>query len=902
MNTNEKKQFDKIMARIDNGKIADQKCWSFIKELNSYSEERLDTVAVRDGYRTYTYRQMFRQWERYAEAFSAIGITEENHSRAMLVGTMITESIFALYGLNMTGASVSLLFHFDLYDDENIRNMIKKEKITDLIVSELFAFPNVMKKLLRDKDMLGLRNIIVLESPMGGEYAIPPLEIARKLNTFTFREFNGGLVMKDLLQDYEATPISYGNKNSTDSSIILHTTGTVSGIHKPVPMSDRAINSFVLSAMEAKKTYDDFKSAPDHMVSCLMLNMSWAYATIDMLHTTLSLNGEVVCLPYGATNPRYSEAIVDYGVNVFFTSRTILDSWGKTMPDIDLSKVKLVFMGGSYVSPEFKKDFNDYLRSCGSSARVINGYGLSELGGACLIAGSDREDDAIGYPMPNVKIKIYSEDEEKFYDISDGPRTGVLFVSSPAMSNGRIDDMVCFELERIDGDDYYNSNDLVRVNEDGSLTCIGRSNKYFVNNAGVRFNAGLVETAVTAQPGIRACGLTPEFQKFIHDNVPVLYVETSGDKSEELVVLRKALVQVFITDGKLAETNLPSQCVLTDSIPLNAGGKVDAKKLASGTVKGRRFHVKPVKLNEQTVDIILIPASEGENATQGAGMPEELENDPYNIVSELFAAIPEINQGKYDRIFKIPGLREMFLKLMDFDINNIPVSMYKLTPKLIQMTMDEYPMNLFKAGNMIGDKMDSMKGFIPMPFFKGMNLPMPPMPPFPPFGSAWGFAGKKDDDSDKQWEDFKSNLDTFWGQMRDMQKSYMEMNKEQWDTLFDQWTEMEESFIESLPDEIPGIPAFLMPFAPKEFLKKDKEFREMAKKHAEEQAESFTDFAKQRQESIDEMISDGTKNIKDNIKKTKKSIDKSVNNAGAKEKKETSRRGRKKKAAETDQE
>ncbi len=902
MNTNEKKQFDKIMARIDNGKIADQKCWSFIKELNSCSEERLDTVAVRDGYRTYTYRQMFRQWERYAEAFSAIGITEENHSRAMLVGTMITESIFALYGLNMTGASVSLLFHFDLYDDENIRNMIKKEKITDLIVSELFAFPNVMKKLLRDKDMLGLRNIIVLESPMGGKYAIPPLEIARKLNTFTFREFNGGLVMKDLLQEYEATPISYGNKNSTDSSIILHTTGTVSGIHKPVPMSDRAINSFVLSAMEAKKTYDDFKSAPDHMVSCLMLNMSWAYATIDMLHTTLSLNGEVVCIPYGATNPRYSEAIVDYGVNVFFTSRTILDSWSKTMPDIDLSKVKLVFMGGSYVSPEFKKDFNDYLRSCGSSARVINGYGLSELGGACLIAGSDREDDAIGYPMPNVKIKIYSEDEEKFYDISDGPRTGVLFVSSPAMSNGRIDDMVCFELERIDGDDYYNSNDLVRVNEDGSLTCIGRSNKYFVNNAGVRFNAGLIETAITAQPGIRACGLNPEFQKMIHDNVPVLYVETSGDKSEELVVLRKALVQVFITDGKLAETNLPSQCVLTDSIPLNAGGKVDAKKLASGTVKGRRFHVKPVKLNEQTVDIILIPASEGENATQGAGMPEELENDPYNIVSELFAAIPEINQGKYDRVFKIPGLREMFLKLMDFDINNIPVSMYKLTPKLIQMTMDEYPMNLFKAGNMMGDKMDSMKGFIPMPFFKGMNLPMPPMPPFPPFGSAWGFAGKKDDDSDKQWEDFKSNLDTFWGQMRDMQKSYMEMNKEQWDTLFDQWTEMEESFIESLPDEIPGIPAFLMPFAPKEFLKKDKEFREMAKKHAKERAESFTDFAKQRQESVDEMISDGTKNIKDNIKKTKEAIDENVKNAGVKEKKESSRRGRKKKATETDQE
>ena len=161
------------MARLASGELAEQKCWSFIKELNSFSAERLDSVALRDGYRTYTYRQMFRYWEKYAEAFSAVKITGKNRSRAALIATPLTESIFAFYGLNMTGASVSLIYHFDLYDDKNIRNMIEKEKITDLIVSELYAFPKLMKRLLRDREMLGLRNIIVLQSPMGGEYAIP---------------------------------------------------------------------------------------------------------------------------------------------------------------------------------------------------------------------------------------------------------------------------------------------------------------------------------------------------------------------------------------------------------------------------------------------------------------------------------------------------------------------------------------------------------------------------------------------------------------------------------------------------------------------------------------------------------------------------------------------------------
>ena len=49
---------------------------------------------------------------------------------------------------------------------------------------------------------------------------------------------------------------------------------------------------------------------------------------------------------------------------------------------------------------------------------------------------------------------------------------------------------------------YFNTNDMVRVNGDGSMTCIGRSNQFFVNNAGVRFDAGLVQNAVTSQPGM----------------------------------------------------------------------------------------------------------------------------------------------------------------------------------------------------------------------------------------------------------------------------------------------------------------------------------------------------------------------------------------------------------------
>lgn len=867
MSETEKGQMEKIMARIQNGELMNQKCWSFIRELNSASEERLNSVAIHDGYRQYTYRQMFRYWERYAEVFSALNITGENHSRAILVTTPITESIFTFYGLNMTGADVSLIYHFDLYDEKRIQNMIEKEKITDLIVSELFAFPKVMKNLVDNKEKLGLRNIIVVESPMGGEFGIPALEALRKMNADMDRKIPGCLLMEDLLKKYEATPIIYGNRDPLEPAVILHTTGTVSGIHKPVPMSDKAINAFVVSAIRAKDSYEDFKAAPSHMVSCLTLNMSWVYAMVDMLHTSLGLGMELVTLPIGGSNPRYPDAIVKCGISILFTSKAILDTWSKTLPHIDLSKLKVVFMGGSYVSPEFKKSFNSYLESCGSTARLINGYGLSELGGACIIAPSNRQDDAIGYPLPGFKVKIFSEEEKRFYDLSDGPRTGVLFISSPTMSTGKLDDTVFFRLDEIDGELYFNSNDKVRVNEDGSMTCIGRSNQFFVNNEGVRFDAGLVENAVSSQPGIAACGLAPEFHKTLHDNVPILYVETTVDPANELIVLRNALVQAFINDGVLADTNLPSQCVLVDTIPRNTGGKVDARKLASGTVHGRRFHVKPVKLNDIITDIVLVPASVGEDATMGAGVPEELENDPYNILSEVFAAIPDITSGRYSRIFRIPGLREMLLKLTDVDIRNIPASLKKVTPQVRKFIEDQLPANLLSDTNKkkmpgVLPKIPGMDFMPPIP----MIPPIPPVPPVPGFGFLGLMMNDKDEERN-QWEKYESKLDAYWDQVQYMQDTYQEASKEQWNKVFGKMLELEDTFNDGLSDNVPALPGilpFFMPaMSPKAFMKKMKEMQEMANAHATEQADNFAELVKQGQKQFRKATSEAVKKVKE---------------------------------------
>jgi hypothetical protein len=420
------------------------------------------------------------------------------------------------------------------------------------------------------------------------------------------------------------------------------------------------------------------------------------------------------------------------------------------------------------------------------------------------------------------------------------------------------------------------------VNEDGSLTCIGRSNHFFVNNAGVRFDAGLIENAVTAQPGIAACGIVPEFHKILHDNVPVLYVETS--KQDDLGAARDALIQVFINDGKLADTNLPSQLVLVEKIPLNAGGKVDAKRLTAGSVEGKRYNVQAVKLNDRIADILLLPAPEGEAAMLGANLPEELENDPYNILSEIFAAIPEIKEGGLTRIMNIPGLRDLVLKLTDFDIRNIPGSVGKMIPKVMKMSVDQLPplpkpkresgktgdtkswmktiLNMFEA-------MEAPEFPMPMPFIP----PVPPLPVLPPMPfMPWGWSGKKNgkkNNSKDRADQMKTGMETYWEQMRDAQKVSMDACREQWDEAFPKYMEMQESIAASLPDEVPslpGMPSFGM--SPRAFMEGMNEFQKKVNEQARKHADAFCEFCMDRQEKAKTMISNTVENIENGVKGT----------------------------------
>ena len=612
----EEKDLEKINKRIESGEIIEQKSWKFIKELNSYSKDRLDAAAVADGRREYTYRQMFRKWERYAEVFSALDITGKNHSRVMMKGTPSTEIISAVYALNMTGASVSLTR--DQTDDiSRLRDLAKRENITDLILPDMGLSVRQLKKIRKEKDDLGIRNIIVIHIPhIGDSFRLwDEKESVRKYREL--KKTEGVLFFDDLLKKYEAAPIYYAEKCS-DDALIIHTSGTTTGRRKSVPVSDRGLNE------SARRMLADpqFAGLRGRASSCLFMELSIAYSLFDMLNLPLAFGGKVTALPGGRDAKKNAMMLLRYKPNIMFMMPPALEMMSASNMKPDLSFLEFVFVGGGYVSPSSKKRFDKFLRKCGAESCVTIGYGNSEAGGAVIVSTADRKDDSIGFPLPGVKVRLYDEEKEVFLDPADGPCRGVLHICSPSVSYGRIDDKLLFELTEIDGEEYLNTYDLIEVREDGAYYFVGRMNKFFINNEGIRFDAGLVERALSAQPDIEGCGLAPRLSRTIRDTVPSLYVQVSRKTENRRAAVRRALKEVYITQDMIKDSYLPFDVTITDEIPYNEGGKVDIYKITIGKVKGRRYGVVPVNEAGVLRDIRLEPFDE--RGSDRKAMPEEL--------------------------------------------------------------------------------------------------------------------------------------------------------------------------------------------------------------------------------------------------------------------------------------
>lgn len=374
--------------------------------------------------------------------------------------------------------------------------------------------------------------------------------------------------------------------------------------------------------------------------------------------------GDTVVLTYfGFMHPKFIRALDYYNIDVLFVTGFMVDKWLERtdLDRIDLSNLKVIAMSGGYISPEKMEQYRAFFKAHGYRYDITAGYGVSEAGGKPLFAPEDNKADILGFETDTESVRIKDESDGKFYHLEDGPRTGILYKYSDTRCSNELDGVVLFDYTHIDGKDFFCTNDLVRVNVDGSLSFAGRADKFFTNNEGKHFDSGVVERNLSAHHAIKQCAVVPIMDKRIHDTVPVLYVVPSEKGEQAAETICKALSDVYIRDRKVTAENLPTQFVLVDEIPLNANGKIDIFQITRERLGGDAYNLIPV-MDGDTLSELRTEHVEHVNSMTAGTLPTGMENRSAYNVFDLFTGAPSAKKAKdkrdeeKDELFKLPEI------------------------------------------------------------------------------------------------------------------------------------------------------------------------------------------------------------------------------------------------------
>lgn len=227
-----------------------------------------------------------------------------------IAGTISAEPLFAFYGLNMTGACVSMLSYPDFLPGGQWKNMVKKEKLTDLIISDIMVTPEILRDLKVDKS-LGLRHVILIHSRVGGPTCGPAELLYVELNYQWLKRYSGMKFMEDMLKRYGDGEIICSKRDAQQIAIITHTSGTTKGTRKPLPYTNQAINSVATGAGNSfhgkSRTYrpdDQLRIAP-------CFDFSSFLSINGFVNSHLAKTDTVVLTFFGFMHPKYVKAI-DY--------------------------------------------------------------------------------------------------------------------------------------------------------------------------------------------------------------------------------------------------------------------------------------------------------------------------------------------------------------------------------------------------------------------------------------------------------------------------------------------------------------------------------------------------------------------------------------------------------------
>ena len=503
-----------------------------------------------------TFPEFIRKIDRIANALTQFKIVENECVTVCLPNT--PESFALIYAINKIGAianvvhplsakteieralkegNSSIIFYSDV-SSKNVNDIKVKHKI---LVPTSYSFPKTLKFLY------GLKN------------------------KESLKVVNGAMSFEQFMQ-YTLDEDIYVKRFGKDPAAIIYSGGTT-GKPKGIIISNLNFNAM---AQQTPILCQEIKPGRS-ILSCLPIFHVFGLAVC--CHTALVSGLKCIIVPRINTK-KLNKELKKYSPNIMPAVPSMLRVCLKDKdPGYNAFKdIKIFVVGGDYLPPDLKRDFEKFAHDHGSNGVIKIGYGLSESTGFCASTAPVPEDEVLpgtlGVPNPDMDVRVFEPNTDIEKATGD---IGEICVNGPTVMMGYINEDEETKKTLVihnDGKIWLHTGDLGYVDESGRIFFSSRLKRMIISN-GYNIYPIELENIISKHKAVASVTVV---------GIPH---KTKGQTPKAVIVLKdgfennldlRADIRQYCKDN-MALYAVPSEFEYRDSMPITAIGKVSYRDL-----------------------------------------------------------------------------------------------------------------------------------------------------------------------------------------------------------------------------------------------------------------------------------------------------------------------------------
>jgi long-chain acyl-CoA synthetase len=506
--------------------------------------------AARFENKVWSYKAFLSQVDKAARKLRKLGVVEGDVIAVSLPNC--PDALFLLYAINEVGA-ISYNIH-PLTPPSQMKSMLEKSQAKMLFVLSLTA------KQYRLQIPLALR--IVAINPY--RHVSLHKMIAVRVMSRTLK----GITRYWMVRPIRKKDFVASLKKKEDDAVYLNTGGT-NGEPKIVRLSNGAINALA---------YEGYPLVGGDVKNIKMLTAIPLFHGFGLsmgAHTILSIGGCTVLMLKFKTKEAikilkkgYATCII--GVPALFNALLSRDAFYGPW----LAKQNTAFVGGDAVPESLLTRWNDAMKKWGSSARLFQGYGLSET---CAVANVNFRDHVkpltVGHCLGGL--------EEKIIDVDTltplGPnKNGEICIAGNSIMSGYLNANESEGFITLAGTKYLRTGDYGSLDEEGYLTYKQRLKRTVKVNGETLCPSDVESIALDDADVYDAyCYAVEDPRKGHHFRLAI--VLRRGDHPANAEAVKERILAKVEAD--LPPLYLPEKIVVMEKIPHTPIGKIDNKAI-----------------------------------------------------------------------------------------------------------------------------------------------------------------------------------------------------------------------------------------------------------------------------------------------------------------------------------